>query len=409
MLHGVVKEVEERLRQQVRIDVEGHRRARPDRESTFAGQETRLFGELIEPGREHNRLTPERLRRIEASEGQQLFGEAAEPSDLALHALHQSAGGSRIVLRTALQHVERAAQRREGRAQFVRGGGDEPRLAGEGVLDVRGHVVERSGQLADLVVESRQPQPLVVSAGRHAPRRARHPSQRRERRIDQPTLGPQADSERGHQAGTDPPTLTGQQAIHLGQRRRQLRDTQDVARARRAPERHQRHKRSASASIGGVGHLRVTLQRPAHGLRLGAGGGGLFGQPSTVGQLAPVAIDHKGIRVARGQRAADLLGACVEGRAGRQTRHVVIDDRLGLGAHAPGGAVDQEAAQSPVQAAPERRQQHAEQAHRHGRQAGAQRAPRPPRLNRPGERHSRLHRSSGSPSGRHRRACRAGG
>ena len=79
------------------------------------------------------------------------------------------------------RHVDLGAHDGQGRAQLVRGVGDEVALAGEGAVQPAEHAVEGVGELAELVGGPRQVDPLAEVLARDAPCRGGDLAQGRER------------------------------------------------------------------------------------------------------------------------------------------------------------------------------------------------------------------------------------
>ena len=134
---------------------------------------------------------------VEARQVEQVGGEPGQPRHLAVHRGDELAARGGILL--VLEQLEEAAEREQRRAQLVRGVGDELAARPVGALQPAAHVVERAGQLVDLVAAVVGDRRREVAGG-DAARRALQPADARGQRErgqqpDQPARG-QRDGDR---------------------------------------------------------------------------------------------------------------------------------------------------------------------------------------------------------------------
>ena len=120
-------------------------------------------------------LAVERQRaRLEAGEIEELLHEAAEPFDLRQHRRERLGVG---LVHTVDDVLEHGLQRGDRRAQLVAHVGDEVAAHAVGLGELGGHLVERPGERADLVVR-RGGDALREVAARHRLGRCDHLPQR---------------------------------------------------------------------------------------------------------------------------------------------------------------------------------------------------------------------------------------
>ena len=158
VLGGVLAEVAQRLLEQVavRLDREAVGDLDVDRDAVVR---VKLGGDLAQERRELDRLDARRLLPgVRAGEREHRAGEPRQPAGLALDVAEEAVALDGILLRAGLEHLDRADDRRQRRAQLVRRVGDELAL----------------GELAPLllgeVVDDEQ-RPVGLGLGRDARRR----------------------------------------------------------------------------------------------------------------------------------------------------------------------------------------------------------------------------------------------
>ena len=91
--------------------------------------------------------------RLEPGEVEELLHQAAEPLDLRQHRAERLGVGLGDAVDQVLEH---GLQRGDRRAQLVRHVGDEVAAHAVGLGQLGGHLVERPGELADLVARRRE-------------------------------------------------------------------------------------------------------------------------------------------------------------------------------------------------------------------------------------------------------------
>jgi hypothetical protein len=149
--------------------------------------------------------------RLEAREVEQPGGKLAQAVDLLADVADELAAGLLVEL-LVLDQLEEAAEREDRRAELVRGGGDEALAGGVELLQLELHLVERRGELAELVGRVDQEAPAEVAAG--------HPAGRPLESLDPQAEG--AGDQRAGQEGEGEGDEPGDQDLPPDQRHRGL-------------------------------------------------------------------------------------------------------------------------------------------------------------------------------------------
>ena len=203
VLRRVLAEVAQRLLEQVAVDA---RRRAPSAHSTSTATPScgrRLVRDLAQQRRERDRLDARPLLPgVRARERQQRAGEPRQPRRLALDVAEEAVALGGILLRARLEHLDRADDRRQRRAQLVRRVRDELAL-GELAPLLLGQVVEHDQRRVALGLgrDARRAPSARSSSGRDVrPARATRPL------VEQPLRRTRAATKPCHGSGSASPS-----------------------------------------------------------------------------------------------------------------------------------------------------------------------------------------------------------
>ena len=102
---------------------------------------------------------------VEAADLEEVLDESAEPGDVADQQIERRLGPLGHLVAPCLHHVDRRRQRHQRRTQLVGDVRREPGIALDSLLQRRGHVVERTGEHAEVGIVGRCEPGLQASAG----------------------------------------------------------------------------------------------------------------------------------------------------------------------------------------------------------------------------------------------------
>ena len=198
MHQGVVEQDTKHLRDPLRIAVELDRlvaQLEPHRRLVALRQRRELGGHLARQLADVGRLRPQLERtRFEPREVEQLGRELAHAVDLAAQLVEELA--PRVLVEVLVgEQLEEPAEREDRRAQLVRCGRDELLARAVEPRELVLHVVERGGELAQLVVGVGADRVREV-AGRHLARGLLEPLHAQRQRARHEVAGQQRDHER---------------------------------------------------------------------------------------------------------------------------------------------------------------------------------------------------------------------
>ena len=182
MANGVADEVREHLSHPLLVDADleiGRSGRGEEQHVALARRLAPVARQALEQRAGGNRGQLERHRsRLELGEVEQLLDEGAEPLDLLEHLAHRL---RRDLLDAVDEVLEPGPECADRRPELVRGVRDEVAAHAVGLVQLRGHRVERARELSHLVPGGRGDPPGVVAAchragGRHhLPQRRGHP------------------------------------------------------------------------------------------------------------------------------------------------------------------------------------------------------------------------------------------
>ena len=244
---------------------------------------------------ELERLAAGRLARLEPRQGQEVIDQPGHTRAFLLHRRQRCLKGLRVDHLAPAEHVDIAGDRRQWRAQLVRGIGDEVahlflRLPAdfEGLVDAGSHLVERDRQRSDLVTGLRHADPLLVIPGRKGPGRGGHLLERAQRPADDQRAqqqGKQQHQQRSHDGDL---TVQPQRLIDLAGGNGELRQPDRPGTVADHVEHHE--------VVRAVGRRRHVIRsgRMEHGVAVFLGGEArrvLCGKECRRGRCHPTAVD----------------------------------------------------------------------------------------------------------------------